>query len=113
MRNALARLHRVRLRAEIVQADLDFAAVIAVDDTDTVRDMNALFDAETAASENEARRARGDLRRKTARKYAALARLDRLRISGDALADGKFRSVRRADPSSPLRRASAAPSRCL
>ena len=79
MRNALARLHRVRLRAEIVQADLDFAAVIAVDDTDTVRDMNALFDAETAASENEARRARGDLRRKTARKYAALARLDRLR----------------------------------
>ncbi len=52
----------------LLQADLDFAAVIAVDDTDTVRDMNALFDAETAASENEARRARGDLRRKTARK---------------------------------------------
>jgi len=63
LRNALARLHRVRLRAEIVQADLDFAAVIAVDDTDTVRDMNALFDAETAASENEARRTRGELRR--------------------------------------------------
>ena len=67
LRDALARLHRVRLRAEIVQADLDFAAVIAVDDTDTVRDMNALFDAETAASENEACRARGDLRRKSTR----------------------------------------------
>ena len=74
--NALAGLHGIGLGAEVVQTHMDLTAVVAVDNTHAVCNVDALLNAQTAAGKDKSGCARGYLCCKSAGEHRPLAGLN-------------------------------------